>query len=83
MLVVAIAGKSRPVMKQQPVEFWSLKPWWCQPWSIVMTGVAISTGSWILFQRVWFTTPVILAVLGWWLVFLVLVPRAYRHQGEL
>ena len=20
--------------------FWALKPWWCQPWSIVLTGVA-------------------------------------------
>ncbi len=83
MLVLVIAGKSRAVMTQEPVAFWSLKPWWCQPWSIVLTGVLISIGSWILFQKLWFTAPVVLAVLGWWLVFLVFVPRVYRHQGEL
>ena len=34
-------------MNQQPVAFWSLKPWWCQPWSIVLTGRCHgSLGSW-------------------------------------
>ena len=27
-----------PNSADQP-PFWSLKPWWCQPWSILSTGV--------------------------------------------
>ncbi|WP_255145649.1 DUF6737 family protein [Synechococcus sp. ATX 2A4] len=56
--------------------FWSQKPWWCQPWSIVATGSAVSVASWVLLQRWWITTPVVAAVLAWWWLFLVLVPGA-------
>ena len=59
---------------------WSIKPWWCQPWSIVLTGVAVAAASWVLLQRVWITAVVLAAVALWWLVFLVLVPAAYRNQ---
>ena len=27
-------------------DLWSHKPWWCQPWSIVATGVTLVGGSW-------------------------------------
>ena len=62
-----------------PQPFWSLKPWWCQPWSILGTGVGISTASWFVLHRLWITLPVVAAVLAWWLLFLVLVPSAYRE----
>jgi hypothetical protein len=61
---------------------WSVKPWWCQPWSIVLTGVAAVGGSWLLLHRWWISAPLAAAVLLWWWLFLVLVPRAYR-RGEL
>jgi len=38
-------------------------------------------GSWIVMHRWWITVPVSLAVVLWWAVFLVLVPRAYREGG--
>ena len=63
-----------------PHSLWSLKPWWCQPWSIVLTGLAIPAASWGLLQRWWITAPAAAAVLLWWWLFLVLVPRAYREQ---
>ena len=62
--------------------FWSLKPWWCQPWSIIGTGVTLVAGSWFLLQRLWITLPAAAAVLIWWVLFLILVPTAYRN-GEL
>lgn len=37
-------------------------------------------GSWLVLQIWWITAPVALLVLVWWLLFLVLVPRAYRQQ---
>ena len=60
--------------------FWSLKPWWCQPWSILSTGVVISVASWLVLHRLWVTIPVTAVVVGWWLLFLVLVPAAYRSE---
>jgi len=66
--------------QRQP--FWSLKPWWCQPWSIVSTGVLIVGGSWALLHRLWISLPLALGVLAWWLLFLVLVPAAYRSAAE-
>ena len=26
-------------------DLWSHKPWWCQPWSILLTGVVLVGGS--------------------------------------
>ena len=58
---------------------WAIKPWWCQPWSIVLTGLAVPLASWLLLHRLWITAPLALAVLLWWWLFLVLVPASYRH----
>ena len=54
--------------------FWSQKPWWCQPWSILLTGTVIMASSWLLFERWWLTALVSLPVLAWWGLFLVVVP---------
>jgi len=61
---------------------WQSKPWWCQPWSIVLTGVVAGVGSWLLLGRWWITVPLAAAVLVWWWLFLVLVPRAYQAELE-
>lgn len=58
--------------------FWSLKPWWCQPWSILLTGVLAVTLSWWAVHLWWITLPVVALVLLWWGLFLVLVPASYR-----
>jgi hypothetical protein len=57
---------------------WQQKPWWCQPWSIVLTGVGVVGGSWWLLERWWVSAPLAMAVLLWWWLFLVLAPAAYR-----
>ena len=67
-----------PNSADQP-PFWSLKPWWCQPWSILSTGVAISMTSWLLLHRLCISLPLSAVVIGWWWLFLVLVPSAYRN----
>lgn len=61
---------------------WSHKPWWCQPWTIVLSGVVAVAGSWLLLQRWWISVPLALAVLLWWGLFLVVVPAAYRSQAQ-
>ena len=72
--------QEQPLSEQPP--FWSLKPWWCQPWSIISTGVLMVGGSWGLLHRLWISLPLALGVLAWWLLFLVLVPTAYRLAAE-
>lgn len=61
---------------------WLHKPWWCQPWSILLTGTAGIGVSWIWLQIWWITALVSAAVLAWWGLFLVLVPRAWRTATQ-
>lgn len=61
---------------------WSHKPWWCQPWSILLTGAVVITFSWLLFGRWWLTLVVSLGVLLWWGLFLVVVPAAWRQEAS-
>jgi hypothetical protein len=68
--------------EEPPISIWSHKPWWCQPWTILLTGVIAGAGSWFLLRLAWVTTLVSMGVLLWWLVFLVLVPAAYRQQQD-
>ncbi|NJL87951.1 MAG: hypothetical protein HC886_21390 [Leptolyngbyaceae cyanobacterium SM1_1_3] len=65
-----------------PSSLWQLKPWWCQPWSIILTGLAAPTGVWSLTHRLWMAGPVALGVLVWWLMFLYWVPRQYREYAQ-
>jgi hypothetical protein len=67
----------------QGPSIWSHKPWWCQPWSILLTGVAVVTISWLLFGRWWLTLVVAIGVLLWWWLFLVLVPAAWRQEAQV
>jgi hypothetical protein len=65
-----------------PETIWDHKPWWCQPWSILLTGVAAMVLSWTWVQRWWLTALVASAVLAWWGLFLVLVPRSWKAALE-
>ena len=58
---------------------WDSKPWWCQPWSIILTGLVIPTVAWLLSHRLWVVIPIGLGILGWWFLFLVLVPQSYAE----
>ena len=53
---------------------------WCQPWSILLTGLIAMVSSWMLLHRLWITVPASVLVLSWWYVFLVLAPAAYMNQ---
>lgn len=62
---------------------WQYKPWWCQPWSIVLTGISLIGGSWLLSHRLWITIPVALPILVWMGYFLILWPRWVMQSGLL
>ena len=57
--------------------FWSNKPFWCQPWTIIITGLAFIALS-ILWPGKDFLTAIIsIIVVLWWYLFLILTPRLY------
>lgn len=53
---------------------WNYKPWWCQPWSIILTGIFIITGSWLSFHSLIVTGIISVLIIAWWSYFLVLYP---------
>ena len=62
---------------------WNYKPWWCQPWSIVLTGITGISGSWFLLHYVWVTAIISALVLAWWTLFLVIYPKEIAESGLL
>lgn len=68
---------------QKPVSPWSYKPWWCQPWSILLTGATLMVGSWWLFKIVWITAIVSVPVLIWMGFFLIIWPSLVIRSGVL
>jgi len=69
--------------KSTKTSVWNYKPWWCQPWSIVLTGVSIIGGSWLLFHRYWVTAFVAVPILIWMGFFLLIYPRLMAEADEL
>jgi hypothetical protein len=65
------------VEPKPPTSLWEQKPWWCQPWTIVLSGLIAIAGSWWLLQTVWITALIFTAIAAWWLLFLFIVPRAF------
>jgi hypothetical protein len=68
---------------QKPISPWNYKPWWCQPWSILLTGAVIITGSWVLLKTIWVTVLISMPILVWWAYFLLLWPELLRRSGIL
>jgi len=75
-----------PWPSHQRLDPWQLKPRWCRPWSILLTGAALVGGTWLLARSPWVTLLVAVPVAAWWWVFLILWPRAaaayLRSNGE-
>ena len=74
-------GTTEPSDALQP-SLWQSKPWWCQPWSILLTGIAAVAGSWWLAHSFWLSGLIAGAVGLWWWLFLILVPAAYREEAR-
>jgi hypothetical protein len=60
---------------QSSVTIWQYKPWWCQPWSILLTGFGAIAVSWFLFTTIWITALVAIPMLTWMGFFLLIYPK--------
>lgn len=61
---------------------WQSKPWWCQPWTIILTGILLVTSSWLVLHVWWITIPLGILVGLWWLYFLVAVPQMFQQMAK-
>ncbi|MEA5504364.1 DUF6737 family protein [Halotia wernerae UHCC 0503] len=69
--------------EQKPLNPWNYKPWWCQPWSILLTGVTLISGSWLLFKTIWLTVLIAIPLLVWMGFFLLVWPQLIIQSGIL
>ena len=72
-----------PPQSSVPISVWQLKPWWCQPWSILLTGVTLIGGSWLLLHWLWLTLLVAIPVGVWMIFFVVIYPQQMAASGLL
>ncbi|NJR40418.1 MAG: hypothetical protein HC781_18300 [Leptolyngbyaceae cyanobacterium CSU_1_4] len=61
---------------------WHYKPWWCQPWSILLTGTTLISGSWVLLHTLWITLLVAVPILTWMIFFVGVYPRLFLQMQE-
>ncbi|ABA19863.1 conserved hypothetical protein [Trichormus variabilis ATCC 29413] len=69
--------------EQKTLNPWNYKPWWCQPWSILLTGLTLIGGSWLLLKIIWVTVMVAIPVLVWMGFFLLIWPQLMIRSGVL
>ncbi len=60
----------------KPDTVWNHKPWWCQPWSIGLTGISLIAGSWLWLKLVWLTVIVAIPISAWMIFFLLIYPQS-------
>ena len=69
-------------MTQKSPSVWDYKPWWCQPWSIILTGISLISGSWLLLSNLWITIFVAIPVLVWMIYFVLIFPKLMMGNTE-
>ena len=63
-------------------DIWKLKPFWCQPWSIIGFGMISNFSIWKVFDNRIITSISSLIIFSWWVVFLIIAPNSYRLDND-
>ncbi|MEM8828981.1 MAG: DUF6737 family protein [Cyanobacteria bacterium P01_G01_bin.19] len=66
-------------MTPQSSNVWDYKPAWCQPWSIILTGICIIAASWLVLHLLWVTVGISVVIAVWWVYFLIIFPQAFSR----
>ena len=66
-------------LESNEFNLWNYKPWWCQPWSIILTGILIISGSWLMIKIIWLTILVAIVISLWWFYFLIKYPQLVKE----
>ena len=59
--------------------FWDLKPFWCQPWTIISFGIVVIIMSWKFFSNIIITSILFFLIISWWILFLIIAPNLYHE----
>ena len=62
---------------------WKTKPFWCQPWTIVLTGVGIISLPTIVFDWKAVSGVFVVPIAAWWYIFLYAYPKSYRENNGM
>ncbi|XP_073105464.1 uncharacterized protein [Elaeis guineensis] len=62
---------------------WDTKPSWCQPWTILLTGVIVVSCSWLFLHSLIITAGVLSLICAWWYIFLYSYPKVLRRIFEI
>jgi len=70
-------------MSISELSYWEAKPFWCQPWSILLTGLlTIAFSTW--WPRIsWLSILLTILILLWWFLFLIIAPSIYNEQNNV
>ena len=60
---------------------WTPKPFWCQPWTIVLFGIFCVSLPTLAFDWKFVSVAVAVPISAWWYVFLVLYPKSYASSS--
>ena len=60
---------------------WKTKPVWCQPWTIVLTGLTIIILPTFLFDWKYVSAAFAFPIGAWWYIFLYAYPKSFREGG--
>jgi len=60
---------------------WKTKPVWCQPWTIVLTGMLIISLPTLVFDWKYVSVAFAFPIAAWWYVFLYAYPKSFREGG--
>jgi hypothetical protein len=73
----------KSISERKPISPWNYKPWWCQPWSILLTGTSLISASWLLLKTILITVLVAIPLLAWMGFFLLVWPKLMMDSGIL
>ncbi|CAN8247990.1 unnamed protein product [Cochlearia groenlandica] len=59
---------------------WDTKPAWCQPWTIMLTGLSIVACSWTILHSVLVSSLAVGVIGAWWYIFLYSYPKSYSEM---
>ena len=62
--------------------YWDLKPIWCQPWSIITTGILLLLLSLITFNNLIIFSICAFFIVTWWVLFLIIAPNSYQGISD-
>jgi len=73
-------------LSEQKIEgkyYWEEKPSWCQPWSIILTGISILIPVFLLLNSLIIQFFAALLIIIWWFLFLFIAPKSYSIYKEM